>query len=136
MPCRAPAAPAAATAPGPVSLARAVVPGRAVHMTRRPQVAARALQLHPTEAGLWAQAAAWEWEASSDASAARALMQRGLRACPQAMSLWVDYFRLELLYAAKLAARRRVLGLPLPGGVGRVCVCACARVCVYVCVCV
>ena len=79
------------------------------------QVATRALQLHPTEPGLWAKAAAWEWERSADAAAARALMQRGLRACPHSPSLWTDYFRLELLFAAKLAARRKVLGLFQPG---------------------
>ena len=78
-------------------------------------MAARALQLHPAEPGLWAQAAAWEWEANADATAARALMQRGMRACPASASLWVDYFHLELLFAAKLVARQHVLGLPLPG---------------------
>lgn len=75
------------------------------------QVATKALQLHPAEPGLWAAVAAWEWEVNADAAAARALMQRGLRACPKSASLWVDYFRLELLFAAKLHARRRVLGL-------------------------
>lgn len=80
----------------------------------RVQVAARALQLHPTEPGLWARVALWEWEVNSDAAAARVLIQRGLRACPRAASLWADYFQLELLFARKLAARRQVLGLPLP----------------------
>ncbi len=43
---------------------------------------------------------------------------RALRASPQARdseSLWLDYFKLELVYVERLLARRRVLGL---GGSG------------------
>ena len=38
-------------------------------------------------------------------------MQRALRICPHEALLWGEYFRMELLYAAKLHARRKVLGL-------------------------
>ena len=47
------------------------------------QVLIKALQLHPTVAGLWSYAAAWEFEHNANAAAARALMQRGLRMCPR-----------------------------------------------------
>ena len=47
------------------------------------QVLTKALQLHPTAAGLWSYAAAWEFEHNANAAAARALMQRGLRMCPR-----------------------------------------------------
>jgi U3 small nucleolar RNA-associated protein 6 len=75
---------------------------------------ARALALHPTEASLWSYAASWEWRQRKDAPAARALMQRALRACPASAGLWADYFGLEVAYAATLRERRSVLGLALP----------------------
>lgn len=43
------------------------------------QVLTKALQLHPTAAGLWTSAAAWELRQNGNAAAARSLMQRGLR---------------------------------------------------------
>lgn len=71
----------------------------------------KALQLHPAVAGLWSHAAGWELEHNRNVAAARALMQRGLRLCKADTQLWVEYFRLELLYAHTLRARRRVLGI-------------------------
>lgn len=38
-------------------------------------------------------------------------MQRGLRNCPTDLRLWAEYFDMELLYAAKLRARRAALGI-------------------------
>lgn len=43
-------------------------------------------------------------------------MQRALRVCPQEALLWGEYFRMELLYAAKLHTRRKVLGLETADG--------------------
>ena len=96
------------------------------------RVAASALALHPREPALWAAAAAWEYSGGgggggggtggeekkrkakdngSNPAAARALMQRGLRACgAKSDSLWAQYLRLELAYAATLRARREILG--------------------------
>lgn len=85
--------------------------GSARQMSR---VLSRALRLHPTVSALWTYAAAWEFEHNLDTGAARALMQRGLRLCSggaAAELLWHEYFRLELLYAARLRKRRRVLGV-------------------------
>ena len=75
------------------------------------QVLAKALRLHPTVPGLWGRSAAWEFDHKRDASSARKLLQRGLRMCPKSETLWVEYFRFELLYAAQLRARRAVLGI-------------------------
>lgn len=77
------------------------------------KVLTRALQLHPLSPALWTYAASWEFETNGNAVAARALMQRGLRMCKDATALWHEYFRMELLYAARLVARRQVLGLTL-----------------------
>ena len=80
------------------------------------RVLTRALQLHPTVPSLWTYAAAWEFEHNGNAIAARALMQRGLRMCKEAPAMWHEYFRMELLYAARLVARRQVLGLTIGNG--------------------
>lgn len=58
-------------------------------------------------------------------AAARALMQQGLRHCRADEGLWGEYLRMELLYVARLRARREVLGLPNPGVCVYACVCAC-----------
>ncbi len=75
----------------------------------------KALQLHPREPSLWVYAAAWEFEHNRNAAASRALMQRGLRMCPDSAELWAEYFRMELLYAHMLRARREVLGIASSG---------------------
>ena len=45
-------------------------------------------------------------------------MQQGIRMCKGDESIWVEYYRLELLYVAKLLARREVLGLDAAGAWG------------------
>ena len=79
------------------------------------QVVTKGLQLHPREPSLWVYAAAYEFEHNRNAAASRALMQRGLRMCPGSPELWAEYFRMELLYAHTLRARREILGIA-PGG--------------------
>ena len=49
-------------------------------------------------------------------TACRSLMQRALRMCAESALLWAQYFRMELLYAAKLHTRRSVLGLEAAAG--------------------
>lgn len=71
----------------------------------------KALQLHSTVPGLWVYASVWESEQNSNVTAARALMQQGLRLCPKSEVLWLEYFRMELIFAQKLKARRLILGL-------------------------
>ncbi|KAG6547104.1 hypothetical protein Mapa_011355 [Marchantia paleacea] len=82
------------------------------HAPRKMQkVTSKCLQLHPNVPGLWMYVAAWEFEQNLNVTAARVLMQRGLRMCPRSEKLWIEYFRMELTYLLKLKARKLVLGL-------------------------
>mmetsp|Transcript_22822 Transcript_22822/g.58091 ORF Transcript_22822/g.58091 Transcript_22822/m.58091 type:complete len:681 (-) Transcript_22822:163-2205(-) len=78
------------------------------------KVVTKALHRHSHVAALWIEAAAWEFEHNGHVAAARALMQQGLRHCRTDEGLWGEYLRMELLYVARLRARRDVLGLPNP----------------------
>lgn len=70
-----------------------------------------ALRLHPTSAELWVYAAKHVLDDHGDMTQARSYMQRGLRFCKSARTIWVQYAKLELIYVAKLVARQRILGL-------------------------
>ncbi|KAJ5590895.1 RNA-processing protein HAT helix [Penicillium hetheringtonii] len=70
-----------------------------------------ALRLHPTSAELWVYAAKSVLDDHADMLQARSYMQRGLRFCKSAKTLWIQYAKLELIYIAKLVARQRILGL-------------------------
>ncbi|GFR40073.1 hypothetical protein Agub_g616 [Astrephomene gubernaculifera] len=82
------------------------------------KVITKALQRHSTVSELWIEAARWEFDQNNDISAARTLMQQGIRMCKQDEAIWVAYYRLELLYALKLRVRRKVLGLDDPAASG------------------
>ncbi|EME77679.1 uncharacterized protein MYCFIDRAFT_45820 [Pseudocercospora fijiensis CIRAD86] len=69
------------------------------------------LRLHPKEYGLWVLAAKHYAETQADMATARNYMQRGLRFCKEDLKLWLEYLKLEMLYLAKIAARRKILGL-------------------------
>lgn len=75
------------------------------------QTFAQALRLYPLQADLWVRAAYWEYESNHDITAARALMQRGLRILKSDRNLWLHYFRLELLYLKKLSDRLKLMGV-------------------------
>ena len=72
------------------------------------------LRLKPREWGLWVLAAKHYAESQGDMNTARSYMQRGLRFCKDERKLWLEYLRLEMVYLAKLAARRKILGLDQP----------------------
>ncbi|OBT52460.1 hypothetical protein VE04_05989 [Pseudogymnoascus sp. 24MN13] len=74
---------------------------------------AAALRLHCTVPGLWVYAARCALE-ESDMGEARSFLQRGARFCNQGPEMWVQYAKLEMIFLAKIAARRRVLGLDAP----------------------
>ncbi|KAL3672299.1 hypothetical protein V7S43_002957 [Phytophthora oleae] len=74
-------------------------------------VFSRALQSHPRSAELWIEAASYEFGVNLNVDSARVLMQRAIRLNKHHQKLWLEYFRLELLYAQKLAMRRQVLRL-------------------------
>lgn len=69
------------------------------------------LRLHPREWGMWVLAAKHYAEGMGDMGTARGYMQRGLRFCRDEKKLYLEYARLEMVYLAKLAARRKILGL-------------------------
>ncbi|KAJ1962279.1 U3 snoRNP protein [Dipsacomyces acuminosporus] len=71
----------------------------------------RGIQAHPFEVRLWLMAASFEFEVNGNGSAARLLLQRALRLNPKEKKLWLEYFRLELLFIEKIKARRRILGI-------------------------
>ncbi|KAI8912914.1 U3 small nucleolar RNA-associated protein 6-domain-containing protein [Powellomyces hirtus] len=73
------------------------------------KVFAKAIQLHPTNDTFWIMAAAWEFQDNGNMSSARVLLQRGLRINPESKKLWVEYFKLELLWVEKIKERRKVL---------------------------
>ncbi|KAI3823862.1 hypothetical protein L1987_05307 [Smallanthus sonchifolius] len=74
------------------------------------KVLAQVIRFHPKVPGVWIYAASWEFDHNLNAAAARALMQSGLRSCPNSEALWVEYLRMELTYLNKLSARRAALG--------------------------
>lgn len=71
----------------------------------------KVLRLHPTKAKLWVYAANAVLEDEADMNGARGYLQRGLRFCKRERELWIEYARLECIYIAKIAARRKILGL-------------------------
>ncbi|XP_057960911.1 uncharacterized protein LOC131152959 [Malania oleifera] len=71
---------------------------------------AQLIRFHPKVPGVWIYAAAWEFDCNLNVTAARALMQSGLRVCQTSEDLWVEYLRMELTYINKLKARKVALG--------------------------
>ena len=75
------------------------------------EVMTKMLRMHPNQAKLWIYAAKYALEEKGDMMEARGLLQRGLRFCEWNEELWLQYGKLEMMFIAKLAGRRRVLGL-------------------------
>ncbi|KAI5837475.1 U3 small nucleolar RNA-associated protein 6-domain-containing protein [Morchella snyderi] len=81
------------------------------------RVFASVLKLHPARPELWIFAARHAVEVNADVTEARGHMQRGLRFCKGSRELWWEYAKLELVFVAKVLARRRMLGIdgaPVP----------------------
>ncbi|KAF7321436.1 Kinase-like protein [Mycena kentingensis (nom. inval.)] len=74
------------------------------------RVVARAIQLHPDKASLYVLAAAHEMEHGTP-SAARTLLQRGIRINGESVDLWTEYVRMELTFMESVRKRWDVLGL-------------------------
>lgn len=75
------------------------------------QMLTNALRLHPTKAQLWIYAAQFALAENGDMTQARGYMQRGLRFCKNSRDMWLQNFRLEVNWIAKIHARRRILGI-------------------------
>jgi U3 small nucleolar RNA-associated protein 6 len=74
------------------------------------RVVARAIQLHPDTPALYILAAAHELDHGSP-SAARTLLQRGIRINTESVEMWREYVRMELTFIESLRRRWDVLGL-------------------------
>lgn len=72
-----------------------------------------AIRLHPTKSEFWLYAARWTLESEADMNGARSYMQRGTRFCTRNKDLWIEYAKLEMIYLAKIAIRRKILGLDI-----------------------
>jgi U3 small nucleolar RNA-associated protein 6 len=71
------------------------------------------VRLHPTKPALWIYAARYFMDTQADITNARSYMQRGLRFCKNSEDLWLEYAKLETIYIAKIAGRRKILGLDI-----------------------
>ncbi|KAJ6495594.1 U3 small nucleolar RNA-associated protein 6-domain-containing protein [Mycena vitilis] len=78
------------------------------------RVVARAIQLHPDTPALYILAAGHELDHGSP-SAARTLLQRGIRINPESIEMWREYVRMELAFIESLRRRWDVLGLDQKG---------------------
>ncbi|KAI6709153.1 hypothetical protein JHW43_008312 [Diplocarpon mali] len=70
-----------------------------------------AIRLHPLMAELWLYAARYSLEVEADMKEARSYMSRGARFCTRNKDLWIEWAKLEMIYLAKIALRRRILGI-------------------------
>jgi U3 small nucleolar RNA-associated protein 6 len=75
------------------------------------QIFTDVLRMHPTKSDLWIYAAQYAIDVQADMTAARGYMQRGLRFSKAEKHFWLEYAKLEMMYVAKIAARRHILGL-------------------------
>lgn len=69
------------------------------------------LRLHTTEPEVWVYVSKYQMEENASVPEARAVLQRGIRFNPSSQYLWLEYMRLELIYVAKILARRQILGI-------------------------
>ncbi|KAF2803161.1 rRNA processing protein Utp6 [Mytilinidion resinicola] len=74
-------------------------------------ILASLLRLHPAKPELWIYAARYSVDTQADYTNARSYMQRGLRFCKHSKIMWIQWARLEMNYIAKIATRRKILGL-------------------------
>ncbi|KAG2111315.1 U3 small nucleolar RNA-associated protein 6-domain-containing protein [Suillus discolor] len=74
------------------------------------RITARAIQLHPRTPALYIIAASHELNHMSP-SAARALLQRGLRLNADSLDMWREYVRMELGFVEGMKRRWTVLGI-------------------------
>jgi U3 small nucleolar RNA-associated protein 6 len=75
----------------------------------------RALQLHPGIPALYVLAAAHELDHASP-TAARALLQRGIRLNPESVDMWKEYIKMELNFVESMRRRWEVLGIDVEQG--------------------
>ncbi|XP_060072023.1 U3 small nucleolar RNA-associated protein 6 homolog [Ylistrum balloti] len=72
------------------------------------------LQVHNRKPDLWIGAAKWEFEENMNHENARHMLQKGIRFNPSSKQLWLEYYRMELLFAEKLRKRKQIVESELP----------------------
>ncbi|GER52926.1 U3 small nucleolar RNA-associated protein-like protein [Striga asiatica] len=77
---------------------------------RMRKVLAEFLRFHPKEPAAWIYSAAWNFDTNLNVIAARKLMFKGMRACPNSEDLYIEFLRMELTFLNKLRARKVLLG--------------------------
>ncbi|KDQ27923.1 hypothetical protein PLEOSDRAFT_1009152, partial [Pleurotus ostreatus PC15] len=75
------------------------------------RICARAIHLHPSTPSLYILAAEHELSTSQSPSAARVLLQRGIRLNKQSVDMWREWVRMELSFIEGLRRRWEVLGI-------------------------
>jgi len=65
--------------------------------------------MHGSKPNLWIVAAKWELECGGSVENCRALFLRAIKTFPHNTSLWLEYFRAELLFAERLWKRLKIL---------------------------
>eukprot|EP00403_Amphidinium_massartii_P027115 CAMPEP_0178391210 /NCGR_PEP_ID=MMETSP0689_2-20121128/11048_1 /TAXON_ID=160604 /ORGANISM="Amphidinium massartii, Strain CS-259" /LENGTH=507 /DNA_ID=CAMNT_0020011751 /DNA_START=41 /DNA_END=1560 /DNA_ORIENTATION=- len=70
-----------------------------------PKILAKAVKIHPKEAGFWLLAADRELK-FGHIQAARTLLLRALRCAPESSKLWLEFLRLEVQVARRMEGRR------------------------------
>ncbi|KAF8160946.1 U3 small nucleolar RNA-associated protein 6-domain-containing protein [Crassisporium funariophilum] len=78
------------------------------------RITARSLQLHPNKPALYILAASHELDHLSP-SAARTLLQRGIRLNTESIDIWREYVKMELGFVESLRRRWDVLGIKVAG---------------------
>lgn len=63
----------------------------------------QALEFHTKNVNFWTMAADWQFSFNRNPSASRALFQKGLRFNEKSKKLWIKYFRMEVLFAKRIA---------------------------------
>ncbi|KAI8810664.1 hypothetical protein BJ742DRAFT_171015 [Cladochytrium replicatum] len=69
----------------------------------------KAIQSHPRKPVFWIKAAKIEFERNNNMNAARTLLIRALRINKDSAKIYLEYFKLELLYVDRLLERRKIL---------------------------
>lgn len=57
----------------------------------------------------WILAASWEFESNGNVSTSRKLFQQGLRLNTKNAKLWLEYFKMEMLYFEKVRLRKQLV---------------------------
>lgn len=71
----------------------------------------KAIRLHPLEPKLWSLYINFEWKVNRNIVGCRELVKKALRTIPSNVDLWLEFFSLELDFAALLIERHSQLDL-------------------------